>query len=154
MVINRIQMVLFLIIASLTFPIIGCDKSDISTNKSPKSTANGLKEDTVPKMFILSDEDIERVAIYDGDETKTTELDSRADITTIIKYFNAAQGYSGNSTADLNRYVAFKQKNGNTITLQITGTWSIFIDEKTKQAYQINDVEPSFIDWIAEIEKR
>ncbi|WP_268760163.1 hypothetical protein [Bacillus sp. FJAT-28004] len=38
--------------------------------------------------------------------------------------------------------------------IQITGTWSVFIDEKTKLAYPINDVEPSFKDWIKEIEMK
>ncbi|MDG0792234.1 hypothetical protein OMP38_16195 [Cohnella ginsengisoli] len=135
----------FLLTFCFVVLVSGCGKS----NDNETGT-----ETEINHLFLIKPGDLSKATIMLGDGTLSKELSEKSDIEELTKYLDEAKIAEGSATADKPRLISLHKNDGTVISIELTGTGTIFIDKNTNIAYTTNKQDVPFLTWIENKEKQ
>lgn len=135
------------VLSALAVLLTGCGNSESRETGDPIG-AGGAEASPAPNFRALAAEEIGSVVLTRGDGSGAVRLESPEEISEAAAYFGSAEPAKGAATADLNGYVRFRFADGTALSLEITGTATVFKDESTGAMYGIRVREPAFSKWL------
>ncbi|WP_271753533.1 hypothetical protein [Cohnella sp. JJ-181] len=135
----------FLLTFCFVVLVSGCGKS--SDNETGTETE-------INHLFLIKPGDLSKATILLGDGTLSKELSEKSDIEELTKYLDEAKIAEGSATADKPRLISLHKNDGTVISIELTGTGTIFIDKNTNIAYTTNKQDVPFLTWIENKEKQ